>query len=149
MGANWIRSKELPNEPRTNPEAHLLRLFTGVDASIARPTDAALASLRLALAPGAMITTHLRLGESGWAEAADLTLEQGIPFSAELDRSTAELMTQLDGTRSLGEVLDGFAAQHDAPPERVRASGLGVARQMLELGFAAAAGDAPEESPQA
>ena len=139
-GPNWVRNHELPNGARQDPEAHLLRLFTGPDLSNAMATDDALAGQRLSLAPGATITTHLRRVEGGWEEASDLTLERGVPFSAELDRFTVDLVAQLDGSRPLGDVLDAFATQHEAPAARVRASGLGLARTMLELGFAASAG---------
>jgi hypothetical protein len=136
--ANWVRDKELPNEPRERPAEHVLRLFTGVDLSERLADDDALAAQTLALADGAVIESQLRRGSDGWAEAVDLTLAIGIPFSAELDRSTADLIADLDGSRPLGEVLDWFADARGAPPERVRAGGVALARQLLELGFAEA-----------
>ena len=134
--ANWVRNRELPNEPRRRPEAHLLRLFTGQDLSSDLASDDALAGLRLALAPGATITSRLRRREDEWAEAAEFTLDEGIPFSAELDSFTAQFLARLDGTTSLGDVLAAFAVQHQAPADQVRASGLQMARSMLEQGFA-------------
>jgi hypothetical protein len=133
---NWIRSRELPNGPRPEPAEHLARLFAGPDL-VESLNDDALAAQHLALAPGASITTRIGREPDGWAEATELGLERGIPLTAELDRFTAELLAQLDGSRPLGAVLDEFAEQHDAAPARVRASGLAIARTMLELGFAA------------
>jgi hypothetical protein len=134
-GPNWIRSRELPDGARVRPQDHLLRLFTGPDLLMQLPSDEALAGLRLALAEGSRITTHLVLGVEGWAETAQLTLDVGIPFAAQLDRLTAEFLVELDGTRTLGDVLDAFARVHEAPPEAARAAGLPVTRRLLELGL--------------
>jgi hypothetical protein len=144
-GPNWIRSREIPSEGRRQPEDHLLRLFRGVDASVALPVDAMLGDLRVVLAPGAMVTTRLRFDGGEWAQAAELNLERGIPFTAELDRSSAELVVGLDGRRTLDDVLETFAAEHDAPRERVRASGFAMVREMLEMGFAEVAPEPPSE----
>ena len=134
-GPNWVRGRELPPEPRTDPAAHVARLFAGVDASVAHGTDDELAGLHLSLVAGATIDTHLRRLRDGWSEAFELTLASGIPFSAELDRLTTELFSGLDGRRPIGDVLRAFAASHDAPIERVQRSGLGLAREVLESGF--------------
>jgi hypothetical protein len=107
----------------------------GPDLLMQLPSDEALAGLRLALAEGSRITTHLVLGVEGWAETAQLTLDVGIPFAAQLDRLTAEFLVELDGTRTLGDVLDAFARVHEAPPEAARAAGLPVTRRLLELGL--------------
>ena len=87
-----------------------------------------------------MIESRLRREADGWAETIDVTLAVGIPFSAELDRSTADLLVRLDGRRPVGEVLDDFAQEHGAPRERVGAGGLRLARQLLELGFVVSPG---------
>ncbi len=132
---NWIRSRVLPGGSRATPADHVSRMFSGPDRSAAL-SDAAIADQALQLAVGATITTRLRRIPDGWAEAADLSIDPGIPFSFDLDGFTAGFVVRLDGTRSLGDVLDGFAAEHDAPPERVRASGVRIARELLELGLA-------------
>jgi len=120
----------------------VLRLFTGPDHSLSLPDDEALAAEHLALAEGATINRHLRMGADGWAEAAELTLDEGLPFSAELDAFTASFLAQLDGSVPVGEVLDAFAREHNAPPDRVRASGVRIARELLELGMAVPASGA-------
>ncbi len=146
-GPNWIRSRELPNQPRVKPEAHVLRLFTGPDLSMRFSDDNALAAQRLAIVNGATINTHLRMEPDGWAEAAELELAEGLPFAAELDSFTAIFLAQLDGSTPLGEVLDGFARANDAPPERVRASGIRIARELLEAGMAMVESATSEAAP--
>ena len=107
-GPNWSRSRELPNETRERPAAHLLRLFTGPDASARWPGDA-LEAERLTLVHGAIIETSLRHGAEGWTETTTLGLADGIRFTAGMDRTTADFLARLDGSNSLGEVLDAFA----------------------------------------
>ena len=134
-GENWIRSRQLPNAARNAPADHVLRLFTGPDVSN-RLSDEALTAERLRLAEGAIIMTQLRLGPDGWIDTVEMSLDRGVPFSAELDSFTAGFLAQLDGTRTLGEVVDAFATSHDAPPERVRGSAVRIARELLEMGLA-------------
>src|SRR5205823_1801047 len=123
---NWIRSRELSNDPRVEPADHLFRLFIGPDTSHRLRDDEALAAARVTLADGATITRHLRAESDGWAEAAELSMARGLPFSAELDGFTAEMLAGVDGSGPVGAVLDRFAAAHDAPVERIRASGLAI-----------------------
>ncbi len=134
--ANWARTRELPAVPRERPVAHVMRLFTGVDAAESLADDAAVQRGRFALVEGALIERRLRRDPSGWAEAASLTTTIGIPFSAELDGFTATFLTQLDGTRPLGEVVTSLAEAFDAPADRLLASGSAIARELLELGLA-------------
>ena len=58
--ANWVRDRELPNEPRERPADHVLRLFTGLDLSNRLVDDDGLAAQTLALAEGAVIESRLR-----------------------------------------------------------------------------------------
>ena len=132
--ANWIRSRELPNQARDRPADHVLRLFTGPDASAGWP-GAILEAQRLVLADGTIIDTRLRHGPEGWTENTTLQRAEGIPFVVGMDRTTADFLGQLDGSRSLGEVLDAFARAHDGSPDRVRESGAKIARELLELGL--------------
>jgi hypothetical protein len=59
-----------------------------------------------------------------------LRLENGLPFSAELDATTARLIRELDGSRTLDEALAAVVDSHDA-----HGTGLALARQMLQVGF--------------
>jgi hypothetical protein len=135
-GANWIRSRELPNEPRERPEEHVERLFTGPDAAVALATDEAVAEARIALVEGATLERRLRRGPDGWLESADITLALGIPFSADLDGFTATFLAQLDGDTPLGEIVEELARAFDAPAERLLASGAEIVRELLRDGFA-------------
>ena len=69
------------------------------------------------------------------AETTTLGLTDGIPFVVGMDRMTADFLGRLDANRMLGEVLDAFAQAHDGAPDTVRASGVRMARELLELGL--------------
>jgi hypothetical protein len=139
-GETWIRTHELPERDRHETSPHVLRLFENADALARLGADDALLGARLALVPGAVVETRARRDGDGWDEDWALGLADGIPFVAELDRATASFVAALDGSRSLGEVLGERAAASDEP-ERLRESGLRVARELLQLGFATVAGD--------
>jgi hypothetical protein len=134
--ANWVRSRELPNEPRERPSEHVERLFTGPDAAERLTTDEAVAAARVQLVEGATLERQLRRGTDGWLESADITLSVGIPFSAELDGFTAMFLAQLDGSHPVGEIVTALAREHDAPEERLLASGAEIVRELLRDGFA-------------
>ena len=65
------------------------------------------------------------------AEAPIIRLEAGLPFTAELDPSTARLLAELDGSRTLDEALAKAVVEGDD----ARDEGLELARRMLEIGF--------------
>jgi len=62
-------------------------------------------------------------------EAATLRLESGLPFSAELDPSTRQLIRELDGSKTLGEALAAAVERNEGD------TGAAIARQMLAVGF--------------
>ncbi len=133
-GANWIRARELPQGARSDPAEHVLRLFAAQDL-LRATADEALLALPLRLAEGAAVARRLRRTGDGWEEEAELALVRGLPFSAELDGFTTELVVRLDGSQPAGALRDELAARHDADRVRVRAAGAKLLREMLELGF--------------
>jgi hypothetical protein len=94
-------------------------------------SDRALLERRLRVVDDAVVTQDTRFADGGWhAESLTLRLENGLPFSAELDATTARLIRELDGSRTLDEALAAVVDSDDA-----RETGLALARQMLEIGF--------------
>jgi hypothetical protein len=141
-GETWVRTHELPDRDRHATSPHVLRLFENADVLARLGGDEALLGARLALVPGAVVETRARHDEDGWEEEWALGLAEGIPFVAELDRVTASFVAALDGSRPLGDLLGDLATASDSP-ERVRESGVKVARELLELGFATVEPEAP------
>ena len=49
--------------------------------------------------------------------------------------AVAGFLAGCDGTRSVGELVETFARQVDAPYEKVQTECLGILRRLLERGF--------------
>jgi predicted Co/Zn/Cd cation transporter (cation efflux family) len=79
----------------------------------------------------AVVTQDTRFANGRWqSESLTLRLEHGLPFSAELDATTARLVRALDGSKTLGEALASSVADFAE-----RETGAALARQMLAVGF--------------
>ena len=95
-------------------------------------SDTALLDRRLRVVDDAVVTQDTRFAEGRWqAETLTLRLQNGLPFSAELDQPTARLIRGLDGSRTLDAGLTATALETGAERE----TGLSLARRMLEIGF--------------
>ena len=107
------------------------KLFETHDRLSALDSDDVLLSRRLCVVDDAVVTQDTRFVRGRWqAENLTLRLENGLPFSEELDPLTGRLIRELDGTRTLREAL-AAVADGDA----TRETGLALARRMLEIGF--------------
>jgi SAM-dependent methyltransferase len=136
---NWVRAETLPLDSLAAASAHTLRAFAGNDLLGDLAGDHALLQRRFRL------TEHHRLRQSltcadGRCEVAATTLEltDGLAFSVTLDRYTTLLLPQLDGTRSLRQVLENVAAGLDLPDaarSQFVPAALPAVRRLLQLGF--------------
>jgi SAM-dependent methyltransferase len=123
----WFEALRLPRAALRPAGAHVRRLFQTRDRLTG---DADLLDRRLRVVEDAVVAQETRFADSRWQpEALTLRLESGLPFSAELDALTAQMIRGLDGTRTLREAL---ATLEDDEAEE---SGVAVARRMLEIGF--------------
>jgi len=127
----WLEAQPLPRAALRPAGRHVRMLFEAHDRLSELAGDEALLERRLCVADDAVVTQDTRFVRGGWqAETLTLRLETGLPFSAELDPPTARVIRGLDGSRTLAEAL---AEAVDGEAER--ATGLSLARQMLEVGF--------------
>jgi SAM-dependent methyltransferase len=123
----WFEALHLPRAALRPAGAHVRRLFQTRDRLTG---DADLLDRRLRVVEDAVVAQETRFADGRWQpEALTLRLESGLPFSAELDALTAQMIRGLDGTRTLREAL---ATLEDDEAEE---SGVAVARRMLEIGF--------------
>jgi SAM-dependent methyltransferase len=122
----WLEALQLPQAALGPAGRHVRRLFETHDLLAGLATDDALLDRRLRVIEDAVVTQDTRFTDGRWRpETLTLRLERGLPFSAELDPPTARMVRELDGSRTLREVLaDGHTE-----------AGQAVARQMLEVGF--------------
>ncbi|MEK6274974.1 MAG: class I SAM-dependent methyltransferase [Actinomycetota bacterium] len=101
-GRNWVRAIEVPGSPTGAAGDHVFRLFEARDRRAELTADETLLGMRFAAVPG------LRVGRR--AEHATVELEAGIGFAAPLPVAIAERIASLDGSRPLGEAVDGEEA---------------------------------------
>ena len=127
----WLDAQQLPRAALRPAGRHVKKLFETHDRLSEIDSDSVLLDRRLRVVDDAVVTQHTRFAGGRWhAEDLTLQLEQGLPFSAELDPPTARMIRELDGSRTLDEAL-AAAVDNDA----ARETGLALARRMLEIGF--------------
>jgi hypothetical protein len=127
----WLEAQQLPRAALRPAGRHVRKMFDTHDRLSELDSDRALLDRRLRVVDDAVVTQDTRFAGGSWhAESLTLRLENGLPFTAELDPPTARMIRALDGSRTLHAAL---AAAVDS--DSARATGLSLARQMLEVGF--------------
>jgi hypothetical protein len=127
----WLEAQQLPRAALRPAGRHVRKLFETHDRLSELDSDDVLLGRRLRVVDDTVVTQDTRFAKGRWqAENLTLRLENGLPFSAELDPPTGRLIRELDGTRTLQEAL---AAVADSAA--TRETGLSLARRMLEIGF--------------
>ena len=127
----WLETQQLPRAALRPAGRHVRKLFETHDRLGEVDSDNALLDRRLRVADDAVVSQDTRFADGRWhGESLTLRLESGLPFSAELDPSTALLIRELDGSKTLRDAL-ASAVEGEAAQE----AGVAVARQMLAVGF--------------
>jgi hypothetical protein len=127
----WFEAQQLPRAALRPAGRHVRKLFETHDRLAELDSEDALMDRRLRVVDDAVVTQESRFAGDRWhAQSLTLRLERGLPFSAELDPTTARLVRELDGSRTLGEVLASVVSA-----EADRETGAALARQMLAVGF--------------
>ena len=130
-GDGWLEAQQLPRAALRPAGRHVRKLFETHDRLSELDSDDVLLDWRLRVVDDTVVTQDTRFARGRWhAESLTLRLENGLPFSAELDPPTGRLIRELDGTRTLQEALAAVADSAAA-----RETGLSLARRMLEIGF--------------
>jgi methylase of polypeptide subunit release factors len=127
----WLETLQLPRAALRPAGRHVRKLFETHDRLAEVDSANALLDRRLRVVDDAVVSQDTRFADGGWhGESLTLRLESGLPFSAELDQSTALLIRELDGSQTL---RDALASAVDS--EAAQEAGVAVARQMLAVGF--------------
>lgn len=135
-GKNWILMEDITDTPREPFGDAIERRFAARDFLAAHTTDEQLLAVKPRISPHARLEQIFEPSEKGW-QTASLTLKliRGFPSTVGLQALVAEFLTGLNGSRTLGEVIDALSARVNAPPERVREECLNVTRNLIEFGF--------------
>ena len=136
--AHWMRADDIHEQREPASGAQIARLIAAEDY-LATHDDAKLLGARLAVEPGHRLDQVLRVRDGAFAvEGATLRLEDGLRFQMDLDAYTAELVSRLDGRRTLAEaaaeVAHRFASDQIAASDLVAEAPV-VARQLIRSGL--------------
>jgi SAM-dependent methyltransferase len=142
-GPTWVRADELPERPRGDASAEILRLFAAEDRLREIGSDERFLDVAFAVGEDVRVEQGAALRE-GRLEASRLELrrEGALPIAGGADAGTLRLLQLCDGRRTLREalaLLDGSAATTP-----LAASAAATARRLAALGFLVPAGKAGE-----
>jgi methylase of polypeptide subunit release factors len=130
---NWVRAESVGSPPVGPAGDQVARLFSAVDDVAARGET--ILDQRLALDDGLRLEQVLRpVGGDFAVERATLHLEDGLPFSIDVDAFVAALLAHLDGEHTLAEALDEVAGGDD----ELRAAATELVVHLVTLGFLSA-----------
>ncbi len=135
---HWTRSDDANGQREPASGAQIGRLIAAEDY-LASHDDVALLATVLAVEPAHRLDQTLRLRDGAFVvEAASLRLEEGLRLRTEIEAFGAELLTKLDGARTLEEAARAAAgrfAADGAPVEDFLAEAARLARHLLSRGF--------------
>jgi len=142
-GSTWVRAEDLPERPRGDASAEILRLFAGEDRLREIGSDEGFLEEAFAVGEDVRVEQVASVRE-GRLEASRLELrrEGALPMAGGADAGTLRLLQMCDGRRPLREaiaLLDGSAAT-----PQLAASAVATARRLAALGFLVPAGRARE-----
>ena len=124
-GPNWVRQDEMPQDRLSRASDHILRVFAAQDRLSALANESDLLGDRFSLAERTRLEQSVVLRDGAWAvDSIVLTLQEGLGFRVGIDANTSQLLTQLDGRRTLAEVAGPVAT-----------AALPVVRSLYESGF--------------
>jgi len=133
---NWARIEEVPTTPKGDLGDMIVASFAANDLMQQNDIDEKLLAMRPRMAPHVRLEQVCVQHEGQWrAEALTLRLISGFPFHMNVQPLVAEFLVTCDGTRTVGEAIQAFAANANAPVETVQKECVGIIRKLIERGF--------------
>lgn len=135
-GRNFIRIEEVPTRPSGDLGEVVLSTFAAHDLLRENDTDEKLLAVRAKLSPHVRLEQFCTPVDDQWqTQSLVLRLTSGFPFHLDVQPLAAQFLVTCNGTRTAGEAIDTFAANANAPVEKVRTECLGMIRKLIERGF--------------
>ena len=135
---HWIRSDDTNGQREPASGEQIARLMAAEDY-LATHDDAALLRAVLLPEPGQRLDQSLRLRDGAFVvDGASLRLETGLRFRSDVNAFTAELLTKLDGRRTLAEAAREAAHRFSGDglePGEFEREAASVARHLVSKGF--------------
>lgn len=136
-GNPWLTALKAPKAFGERAAEQLVRLLRGQDQSKS-VDDSALLATRFSLPAGIDVTQRFQRRASGFvARPAMVTFEDGLGVRAAIDPDALEVLFACDGTRTLGEIVDGLAARRGLEAGPLSELTVGAARELLGHGLLA------------
>jgi len=134
-GHNWTLIEEVTETPKDPFGESVLLTFEARDFLAAHSSDEKMMAVKPRLSPSSRLEQFFQPAEGGWQPSSlTLRLVKGFPFFIGLQAPVAGFLSACNGTRTVGELVQDFAKQVDAPFERVQAECLGIIRRLIERG---------------
>ena len=137
-GTNWVRADSF-RAGNGSSSGLVLRVFEAEDFLQGVSDDRQLLDERFALVPVHRLDQRLVARDGAWQlEEATLTLSEGIAFHGSLDIPSAQLLQQLDGSKTLKQAVLKMSHDLDLPAadsEALTETAIAMARRLFQLGF--------------
>lgn len=135
-GRNWVRIEDMPLNPHQPFGDAVWQAFTCIDLLEPGGSDEELLGSRLRLSPETQLDRHLQQADGRWqAVGTTLRFTTGIPASIRLDPAVADFLVELDGRRTLGEVVRNLSQRVRADPEVVQRECVAIVRMLVQRRF--------------
>jgi methylase of polypeptide subunit release factors len=136
-GTNWVRAQSFAGMSLGPAGDQVVDLFDDRDVLDALD-DAALLESRFVIDARNRLDQSLHCANGTFAvQSAVLRLERGLPFQAAVDVYSAQLLSCLDGTRTVRQAIDASAGVLAAEVDRAALDDrtMALVRRMVEIGF--------------
>jgi hypothetical protein len=135
-GKNWVLLEETAEVPNVPFGDFILAGFEARDLLLAHGVDAQMLTIKPRLSPHARLEQFFEPADGRWKPSTlNLRLTKGLPYFIGLQPEVAGFLNACDGNKTIGDVIDNFAQQVDAPYEKVQSECLTIIRRLLERGF--------------
>jgi predicted RNA methylase len=135
-GHNWTQIEEISELPNDPFGEYVQLAFSIRDFLQSHTADDQLLPIKPRLAPYCRLEQFFQPGNGQWVPTSlNLRLLKGIPFFIGLQAPVAGFLNGCDGSRTVGEVVQAFAKQVDAPFDQVQRECLAIIRKLIERGF--------------
>jgi len=135
---HWTRADDLHSLREPASGEQIAQLIEAEDY-LASHSDEQILRTRFTVEPLHRLDQTLRVRDGAFAvDGATLRLETGLRFNIAIDAFTAELLTRLDGRRTLSQAATDAAARFAGDgiaPADFAAEAVSVTRRLLALGF--------------
>jgi len=136
----WFRATDAPDSMTFPAGDDLARAFEAQDFLRASSDDQVLAT-RFRVAPDVRLEQVSMPTDEGWRSVTTrLRRDEGLHWTGGIDLYGAEMLTNCDGTRPIGELLDGLAAAAGIDWSEEKPAWASIVRRLTEQGFLVPAG---------